>query len=504
MDLSMLQIIVAPTCIRAKVFFMMKSLINLSFAAVAAVGLGLCLTGSAHGKVAKPNIVLFFIDDLGWADIGVNGSTFYETPHIDKLANGGVNFTHSYSANPVCSPTRAALMTGKAPQWVGITQWVRQPSEIHLKSEEVTLAEVLQKHGYVTGYIGKWHIGEKDDQMPSAQGFSWMKAVNRAGQPASYYFPFNNTKKKKSRGSYWDVPDLEGGKEGDYLTDSITDFAIEFIDENKGKGKPFYLNLAHYAVHTPIQPPKELVAKYAAKRKKMYGDSKTPTSIQRYGTMSRERQDHIGYAAMMENLDMNVGRVVDHLEKNDLLENTILIFTSDNGGHCNNKVGGMTCNRPLKSGKGWTYEGGIRVPHIVSWKGKISPRVSDVPAITMDHFPTLLEMAGLPLENDHHLDGKSLKSAMMGEKNAALDDRFLAWTYPHKHGSGHLPSHAIRKDGWKLIRSESGVKYELYHLLEDVGESKNLAAENSQKVAELDALLTNWIKETTPKTPIFK
>ncbi|MFT5906728.1 MAG: hypothetical protein ACI9E1_002340, partial [Cryomorphaceae bacterium] len=167
-------IMVAQLFSRGNVFAMLKYLINLTFTMAAVVSLSLSLIGSAEVKVGKPNIVLFFIDDLGWADIGVNGSTFYETPHIDKLAKGGVNFTHSYSANPVCSPTRAALMTGKAPQRVGITQWVRQPSEIHLKSEEVTIAEVLQKHGYVTGYIGKWHIGEKDDQMPSAQGFSWM------------------------------------------------------------------------------------------------------------------------------------------------------------------------------------------------------------------------------------------------------------------------------------------------------------------------------------------
>ncbi len=478
----------------------MKSLATLTFSAAVAASLSTSLTSTAQEKTQKPNIVLFFIDDLGWADIGANGSPFHETPNIDKLAQGGVNFTHSYSANPVCSPTRAALMTGKAPQRVGITQWVHQPSHIHLKSEEVTIAESLQKHGYVTGYIGKWHIGEKDDQMPSAQGFSWMKAVNRAGQPASYYFPYNN----KRKGAFWDVPDLGDGKKGDYLTDSLTDFAIEFIDANKGKDKPFYLNFAHYAVHTPIQPPKDLVEKYKAKRKKMYGDTKTPKNRDRYGTHTRERQDHVAYAAMMENLDMNVGRVVDHLEKNNLLENTIIIFTSDNGGHCHLKKPGISSNRPLRSGKGWTYEGGIRVPHIVYWKGKLTPSESKVPAITMDHFPTLLDVAGLPLEADHHLDGKSLKPALLGEKNAGLAERFIAWTYPHNHGSGHRPSHAIRKDGWKLIKFESGLKYELYNLLEDAGESNNLAFQNAQKVAELDTLLMNWIKETTPKTPIFK
>ncbi len=486
------------------VLTMMKSIMSFRFMLVWVVGLsvGISQLGLAvdEDKLEMPNIVLFFIDDLGWADLGVNGSTFYETPELDKLAKGGVNFTDSYSANPVCSPTRAALMAGKAPQRLGITQWIHQPSKIHLQSEEVTLAESLQKHGYVTGYIGKWHLGEKDEQMPTAQGFSWMRAVNRAGQPASYYFPYNN----KRKGGVWDVPDLDGGKEGDYLTDVMTDLAIEFIDENMGKDEPFYLNFAHYAVHTPIQPPMELVAKYEEKRKRMYGDSATPKIVDRYGTYSRGRQDNVDYAAMMENLDMNVGRVMAHLEKNDLLEDTLIIFTSDNGGLCHSRKSSVSCNLPLRSGKGWMYEGGIRVPHIVSWKGKLVPRVCDVPTITMDVFPTILELAGLPLEKEHHLDGESMKAAMMGEKSAVLDERFIAWTYPHRHGNGHRPSHAIRKDGWKLIRFESGLRYELYHLLEDMGETKNLAFENSKKVAEMDELLTEWLEETTPETPIFK
>lgn len=479
---------------------MMISVSNLGLVGAVGLSLGLAMSGGAEEEDRKPNVVLFFVDDLGWADVGVNGSTFYETPNIDGLAKGGVNFTASYSANPVCSPTRAALMTGKAPQRLGITQWIHQPSKIHLKSEEVTIAESLQKHGYVTGYVGKWHIGEKDDQMPSAQGFSWMKAVNRAGQPASYYFPY----KRKGKKTFWNVPDLEDGKKGDYLTDSMTDLAIEFIDENKGKGKPFYLNFAHYAVHTPIQPPKDLVEKYKAKRQAMFGDSETPKVAGRYGTFSRGRQDDPGYAAMMENLDMNVGRVVDHLEENDLLEDTMIIFTSDNGGLCNTKRPAVNSNWPLRSGKAWMYEGGIRIPHIVSWKGKLSPRICDVPTITMDIFPTVLELAGLPLEKEHHLDGLSMKAAMMGEKDAAVDERFIAWTYPHKHSSGHQPSHGIRMGAWKLIRFEAGEKYELYNLLEDIGESKNLASGNPERVKEMDELLTNWLKETTPVTPIFK
>jgi len=474
----------------------MKILRNITLFAFTASGI--CLSaGSLSAQEAKPakkpNIVMFFVDDLGWADIGANGSTFYETPHIDLLAKGGVNFTNSYSANPVCSPTRAALMSGKAPQRVGITQWIHQPSEIHLKAEEFTIAEALKKHGYTTGYIGKWHIGEKDNQMPVAQGFDWMRAVNRAGQPASYYFPYNN----KRKGAFWNVPDLDGGKKGDYLTDALTDLAIEFIDDNADK--PFYLNFAHYAIHTPIQPPKELVEKYKNKRAKLFGKTKTPFSVELYKTSNRDRQDHPGYAAMMENLDANVGKVVDHLDSKGLLENTIIIFTSDNGGLSHLKgPGAPTSNRPLRSGKGWTFEGGIRVPHIVFWKGKIKPAKDATPVITMDHYPTMLELAGLPLEEKQHVDGSSLKSALMGEPSKKLKKRFLAWTYPHNHGSGHRPSHAIRMDGYKLIVTDTTRM--LFNLAEDPSEAKPLTgAENDKRADKLEAHLKQWIKETTPE-----
>ncbi|GAA5495770.1 arylsulfatase [Rubritalea halochordaticola] len=445
--------------------------------------------------VEKPNIVLFFIDDLGWADIGANGSKFYETPNIDKLAKEGVNFTNGYSAHPVCSPTRAALMSGKAPQRVGITQWIHQPSDIHLPLKEVTVAEALKEGGYTTGYIGKWHLGEKENQLPDHQGFDWMRCVNRAGQPASYFYPYNN----KRNGAFWDVPDLEDGKKGDYLTDALTNHALEFISENKGK--PFFLTFAHYAVHTPLQAPKDLVDKYQAKSGDVYGKTKTPFTEDRYGTWSRGRQDNATYAGMMESLDENVGRVVELLEKENLLENTLIIFTSDNGGHCHLRgKHGATSNLPLRSGKGWNYEGGIRVPTIFYWKGKLQAHVVDTPAITMDIYPTLLDIAGLQLKPEQHLDGQSLLSVLEGkEPSAALQDRFIGWSYPHNHGSGHKPSNAIRKGKWKLIRFDAGEKYELYDLSDDLGEHQNLAKEQPEVVAELDQLLTEWLKETNKK-----
>ncbi|NWK57013.1 sulfatase [Verrucomicrobiaceae bacterium N1E253] len=445
-------------------------------------------------KQEKPNIVVFLIDDLGWADLGCYGSTFHETPRLDKLAQSGVRYTRSYSANPVCSPTRAALMTGKAPQRLGITQWIHQPSDLHLPAEETTLGEAFQTAGYATGYIGKWHLGEKDDQLPSSNGFNYMQCVNRAGQPASYFFPY---KRKNKRGNYWDVPDLEKGKEGDYLTDATTDKALEFIEANKDK--PFLLYFAHYTVHTPIQAPAKLVEKYKNKREKLYGESKTERLKDRYNTVSRGRQDNPAYAAMVESLDTNVGRVIDTLESLKLTDNTIIVFTSDNGGHCHLKGSpGATSNLPLRSGKGWTYEGGTRIPTIISWPGNIQAASSDTPTISMDLYPTLLDLAGLPLKPKQHLDGQSMKSDLLGKTAPSLSKRALYWTYPHKHGSGHKPSHAIQKNNWKLIHFDADNTNELYKIDQDLGEKNDVSGKNPEKVKALLKELNTWIKSTTP------
>lgn len=456
--------------------------------------LSLLMVAPVIGQPTKPNVVVFLIDDLGWADLGYQGSKFYETPHLDKLAASGVRMMNSYSANPVCSPTRAALMTGKAPQRVGITQWIPQPSEIHLPAKEVTLAETFQEAGYETGFIGKWHLGEKDDQLPTSNGFKWMKTVNRAGQPASYFYPY---KRKSKRGSYWDVPDLEDGEEGDYLTDGMTDYALDFPEKNQEK--PFLLYFSHDAVHTPIQAPASLVKKYEAKKDRMYGKTRAPGIPERYQTISRSRQDHAVYAAMMENLDANVGRVLKKLESLELIENTIVVFTSDNGGHCHLKrAPGVTCNLPLRSGKGWTCEGGIRIPTLVSWKSKIDLGVSKVPMISMDLYPTLLELTGQKLLPKQHLDGRSLAPALLGMESDDLKDRTLYWTYPHNHGSGHQPSHAIRKGKWKMIHFEADQSKELYNLEEDLGEKNNLADKEPELVKSLSQELSAWIRETTP------
>ncbi len=438
---------------------------------------------------AGPNVLVFFIDDLGWTDIGVNGSTFYATPHIDALAANGANFKRSYSANPVCSPTRAAMMTGKAPQRVGITQWIPTKSKVALPLSEVTIGEAFLEAGYRTGYIGKWHLGKEDGAQPEYQGFEYTKAVNRAGQPASFFYPFGKRKGGSS------VPDLEDYKPGDYLTDALTDKAIEFIDQRSSK--PFFLCLAHYAVHTPIQAPKPLVEKYVAKKREMLNAGKPEMTEEKYNTLSRVEQGDPEYAAMIENLDTNIGRVMEHLKEKGMLEDTIIVFTSDNGGLAHRKrIAAPTSNVPLRSGKAWTYEGGIRIPTIISWSGKIQPTTTEAPIITMDMYPTLLELAGLPLKPEQHLDGQSLKPLLAGVVEAEAEDRVLAWNYPHVHGNGHQPSDAILSNDWKLIRFQSDEPVELYNLSADVGEQTNLAHQNPEKVQELEKRLDAWLART--------
>ena len=460
-------------------------------------------TSGVSPRLAKPNVVMFFIDDLGQRDLGCYGCENYETPNIDRLAKRSALFSDFYSANPVCSPTRAALMTGKAPQRLGITQWINQPNDIHLSLDEVTIGEALASGGYKTGYIGKWHLGEKDNQQPREQGFTWMRCVNRGGAPGSYHFPYKrkNTKKTSSGVPYWDVPDLADGKDGDYLTDKLTDHAIQFIAENKDG--PFFLCFAHYAVHTPMQAPEPLVQKY----KEKFGDSEPLASPERNEATTREQQTNPIYAAMVENLDTNVGRILNQLKELGLTDNTIVIFTSDNGGLSTLKKGrgrgAPTSCRPYRGGKGWTYEGGIRIPTMIAWPEKIKPGVISTPAITMDLYPTMLDLLGLKSRPDQHLDGVSLVPAIHGKANDQLKDRFLAWTYPHDHGSGHSPSNAIRSGDWKLIhltddKTPNEERYELYNLKDDIGEKKNLAIEKHEKVHELAKQLSEWLEKTTP------
>lgn len=446
----------------------------------------------------RPNVLLFLVDDLGSQDLGVEGSKFYETPVIDALAASGVRFSSFYSAHPVCSPTRAALMTGKVPQRVGITDYIKPKSGVALPAAETTMGEAFAAQGYQTGYVGKWHLGEADADQPAQHGFQWTAAVNRGGQPASYYYPY---RKKDGKDTLWDVPDLEAGADGDYLTDALTGKALEFLKQRDGT-RPFLLCFSHYAVHTPIQPPQQLVAKYQAKAKAMYGDAPATSLEAPFGAQSRARQDDPAYAALLENLDTNIGRVLKTLEDLKLREKTIVVFTSDNGGLCTLAKGrtGPTSNLPLRCGKGWNYEGGIRTPCYISWPGHLKGgTVIGTPAYTPDLYPTLLELSGLPQLPEQHLDGRSLASLAGTGKDDSLKERPLAWYYPHEHGSGSQPSAALRLGSWKLIHFFTTGQNELYDLASDPGEQRNLSTEQPEKTRGLHQELMKWVTTTNSK-----
>lgn len=457
----------------------------------------LCLvTFPARGDelVDPPNVLLILVDDLGKMDLGIEGSTFHETPRIDALAKSGVRFTDFYAAHPVCSPTRAALMTGKVPQRVGITDWIRPASEIALPAGEVTLGQAFQEAGYQTAYLGKWHLGHQAEQHPSARGFEWTKAVNGAGQPASYEFPYLNLKKPGPA----DVPDLANGQPGDYLTDALTTEAIRYLKQRDVK-QPFFLCLSHYAVHTPIQPPRDLLRKYQTKVASLSPEEAAKTLSAPFGAISRGTQSHPGYAAMIENLDTNIGRLLDGLQELGLTEQTIIVFTSDNGGLCTlgGKSAGPTSNLPYRAGKGWTYEGGIRIPTYIACPGTLTPSVANLPATTCDIYPTLLDLCGLKPRPLQRLDGQSLRPAMGGASGETFANRTLTWYYPHAHGSGHQPSAALRKGKWKLICYLEQERTELYNLELDPGENQNLSSQEPQLAARLEQELREVIKATT-------
>ncbi len=451
----------------------------------------------SESNPAKPNVVVVFVDDLGWTDLGCYGSKFYESPNIARLAEQGAMFSRAYSSCNVCSPTRASLMTGKYPQRVGFTDWLnpRKPdgpnsAATHLPANEITLGEAFQQSGYRTGYIGKWHVGSEAIGMPKQHGFDWQMATARHGLPGSYFHPF----KKKGLPSA-DVPDLEDGKPGDYLTDALTDKGIGFIKDTVDEGKqPFFLILGHYAVHTPIQAPKKLVEKYEAKKKRMYGDSPLKMIPERFNRKVPARQQNPTYAAMVENLDTNVGKVITALDELGVTKDTIIVFTSDNGGSCM-PASRPTSNYPLRASKGWNYEGGIRIPTFITWPGKIPAMKTAEPVITMDIYPTLLELTSCEQLPKQTVDGRSLVPLFRGEKKT-LGRPFLAWWYPHSNGHGTQPCQAILQDGWKLVHFMEQNETELYRLSDDEGERNDLAKAEPKKTREMLNTLNEWVEET--------
>ncbi|MDP7306672.1 MAG: sulfatase [Roseibacillus sp.] len=439
------------------------------------------------GKNApKPNFLFLLVDDLGWADLGCYGSTFHETPHLDRLAKEGVRFTDAYTAASICSPTRASLMTGKHPVRVDITDWIpgssgqgrrmKTPQDTHqLALEEVTIAEALKEGGYSTFYTGKWHLGGKAFS-PDKQGFD------------EYYDPHHDP----SKGS----PGKGRTTGRKHATIDLTRETKSFIRRNRDG--PFFAYLAYYDIHTPIIAEKKYQEHYTRKAA-MLGPS--PKPIREHDGVSRPRQDNVALASMVQAVDDSVGELVAHLGELGILENTYIFFFSDNGGLCTKHTVGPGCNLPLRASKGWLYEGGIRVPLIVRQPGKKNAGAQPTDCVlSTDLYPTLLGLAGLPLRPGQHADGRSFEDLLV-DAGGRKAPRRLYWHYPHYHGSTWTPGAAIRDGDWKLIEFYHYGNVELYNLKDDPGEAKDLAARFPERTRELRQRLRAWQEETGARMP---
>jgi arylsulfatase A-like enzyme len=460
----------------------------------------------------RPNIIFILIDDMGWKDVGCYGSSFYDTPVLDQLASDGVRFTDAYCASPVCSPTRASLLSGKYPARVGVTDWidwghvihpaqgllVDAPYVDHLPTEEKSLATTLKEHGYATWHVGKWHLGDRE-YYPDRHGFD----VNLGG--CEWGFPVNGFF------SPWGLPTLSEGQQGQYLQDRLTDEAISLIKENRDK--PFFLNLWYYSVHIPIEAKDEHIALYKQKAKEMGIDTLEAFEEGEHFPCDHKKDKRIvrriiqsdpTYAAMIYSLDQNIGRVLDTLRETGIEEDTIVIFTSDNGGLATAE-GSPTCNAPLSEGKGWMYEGGTREPLLVYWPGVTSPgRICDVPVTSPDFYPTILEMAGLPLQPEQHVDGVSLVPLLQGENkagNSTLDREAIYWHYPHYGNQGGRPGASIRRGDYKLIYFFEDEHVELYNLRDDIEEEHDLAHSQQSMAREMKDMLFQWFTEVQARFP---
>ena len=433
-----------------------------------------------------PNIVLIVADDLGAMDLGCYGSKFHRTPHLDKLAADGMRFTQAYAACPVCSPSRAALMTGRYPQRFQLTDWLPgQPDRTyhkldrpmlrnHLPLEEVTIADFLKPAGYVCASIGKWHLGG-DGFEPTKQGFDLNVAGDAAGSPQSYFAPFRKPNGKA-------MPGLGDAPEGEYLPDRLTTEAEKFITANRER--PFFLYLPHFTPHTPLKAKEELVKKYPA------------------ASTFKGQQNNPIYAAMLESLDESVGRIVAKLDELKLSDRTIVLFTSDNGGLATTEGDNTpaTSNAPLREGKGWLYEGGIRVPLLVKWPGKVKGNgTSDVPVCGIDVFPTLRDACVLESDKSVPTDGVSLLPLL--KQSGTIAREALFWHYPHYANQGSKPGAVIRSGEWKLVEFYEEGRRELFHVAKDVSESNNLAEQQPDRVRDLAEKLEAWRKSVGALMP---
>ncbi len=460
----------------------------------------------------QPNIIFILIDDMGWRDLGCYGSTFYETPNLDRLAQAGMLFTDAYAACPVCSPTRASILTGKYPATLGITDWIDWANAIHpargklvdvpylkeLPTSETTIATLLRDAGYATWHVGKWHLGGEGHH-PEEHGFDVNIGGCHMGSPAQggYFSPYT-------------IPNLSNGPEGEYLTDRLTDEAIQLIERHAAaqSEQPFFLNFWHYAVHTPIQAKQADIDKYIRKAERLglkqeealeAGDY-FPTEHKGHLRITRRRfQSDPVYAAMVENLDWNIGRLLDTVAAKGLAEETVIIFTSDNGGLATAE-GSPTCNSPLAEGKGWMYEGGTREPLLIKWPGvTASGSTCTTPVSSPDFLPTLLQMADLPLPAELAIEGSDLTPLLAGAD--APERGALFWHYPHYGNQGGTPGSSIRAGDYKLIEFFEDGRLELYNLRTDLGEEENLVAQEPEIAQRLQQQLLAWREAVAARIP---
>jgi arylsulfatase A-like enzyme len=494
---------------------------------------------SCERQKKQPNVVFFLVDDLGWSDVGCYGSSFYETPNIDAFAESGVKFTDAYAACQVCSPTRASILTGKYPASINLTDWLpgredypfQKLSEVkinqHLPYDEVTIAEALKKIGYKTAIIGKWHLGE-DPSNPMAHGFDmhipdWAKGWPKEG----YFAPFG-------------MKGLEDSKDGDYLTDRLTDEAVKYIEHNKDN--PFFLYLSHFGVHDPIEGPKDLVKKNSKKLKSkdendnpayiLEGNPDNPNNFSKEESEKlintpeyepykilhndevkiKQKQDNVEFSGMVESVDESLGRIIAKLKELGIDDNTIIIFYSDNGGMSAANFFNLkriipeskldrafsTSNLPLRGGKGWMYEGGIRVPLIVKWpeQGKHGIECS-VPVTSVDFFPTIMNMVGAPEGIGKDKEGIDISPLVQGK---IIKRGPIYWHYPHYSNHGmQSPGGAIRDGDYKLLEYYEHGTVQLFNLKNDIGEQNDLSKIEIDKTKELRDKLHQWLKNVGAK-----
>jgi arylsulfatase A-like enzyme len=451
------------------------------------------ITIKSSGQNKKPNIIVFYVDDLGWMDLSVQGSEFYETPAIDRLASEGLRFTQAYTAHPRCVPARYGVMTGKYPARGYV------PGQGGLIPKDVTIAEAMKEGGYNTFFAGKWHLmfGVGDKNLPQNQGFDINIGGGHAGSPPTYFFPYKKDGEAKGHGNGQLTQGLENGDPGEYLTDRLTNESVKFIKDQTSKNpdRPFFLFLSHYGVHTPFEAKKELVEKYRKKLKTM--EYELPEYEKTITGDTKLRQDFPVYAAMIESVDQSMAKIRKTLDELGIADNTIIIFTADNGGLSTrgNTRRLATSNYPLRYGKGWLYDGGIREAFIVKWPGITQPNtVTDAMIIGTDIYPTVLEMAGLNLHPENHKDGVSFVPVLKGEETNT--ERPLFWHSPSGRptSTGDLNSSAVRLGDFKLIDWYDNDRVELFNIKNDIGEKHDLSKEMPEKTAEMLKMVRDWRK----------